>query len=118
MCRCNEAELNWVSRYTRRKPELMQLEIGMSTIRYLPASGTAGLARSLVSGNKRVPWPPPIMTESTLLVLIDIRPVIKELVYRSETYSRLIRWRHQRGKRQFRRRISQLNRDNLRPHQP
>src|SRR5436190_1157517 len=56
----------------------MQLEMGISTIRYLPASGTAGLARSLVSGNKRVPWPPPIMTESTLLVLTDIRPVIKE----------------------------------------
>src|SRR5215471_21540976 len=55
MCRCNEAELNWVSRYTRRRPELMQLEIGMSTIRYLPARGTAGFARSLVSGNNRVP---------------------------------------------------------------
>src|SRR5437016_12399692 len=59
----------------RRKPELMQLEMGMSTRRYFPASGTAGLARSLVRGNSRVPWPPPIMTESTLLVLIDCRPV-------------------------------------------
>src|SRR4051794_39793420 len=59
----------------RRRPELMQFEIGMSTMRYLPASGTAGLARSLVSGNKRVPCPPPIMTESTLLVLIVCRPV-------------------------------------------
>ena len=33
-----------------RRPELMQLEMGMSTRRYLPASGTAGLARSLVRG--------------------------------------------------------------------
>src|SRR5438477_9548131 len=53
----------------------MQLEIGISTNRYLPASGTAGLARSLVSGNKRVPWPPPMITDRTLLVLIDCRPV-------------------------------------------
>ena len=53
----------------------MQLEIGMSTSRYLPASGTAGLARSLVSGNRRVPCPPPMMTERTLLVLMVWRPV-------------------------------------------
>src|SRR5271157_2008721 len=33
----------------------------MSTKRYLPASGTAGLARSLVKGNSRVPAPPPMM---------------------------------------------------------
>src|ERR1039457_4663222 len=75
MWRCSDAELNCVSTYTRRRPELMQLEMGMSTRRYLPASGTAGLARSLVSGNNRVPWPPPMMTESTLLVLTDCRPV-------------------------------------------
>src|SRR6059058_3165292 len=53
----------------------MQLEIGISTMRYFPASGTAGLARSLVNGNSRVPCPPPIMTDSTLLVLTDCRPV-------------------------------------------
>src|SRR5262249_37655200 len=40
---------------------------------YLPASGTAGLERSLVSGKSRLPAPPPIMTASTLLVLGDIR---------------------------------------------
>src|SRR6516164_2237676 len=33
----------------------------MSTRRYLPASGTACLARSLVRGNSRVPSPPPMM---------------------------------------------------------
>src|ERR1700690_1917105 len=59
----------------RRKRELMPLEMGMSTMRYLPASGTAGLARSLVSGNSRVPWPPPMMTQRTLLMLMDWRPV-------------------------------------------
>src|SRR5690606_7108578 len=52
----------------RRRFELMQLEMGMSTSRYLPASGTAGLARSLVSGNSRVPAPPPMITDSTRLV--------------------------------------------------
>src|SRR5437870_10401330 len=60
----------------RRRPELMQLEIGISTRRYLPARGTAGLARSLVRGNKRVPCPPPMITESTLLVLIDWRCIM------------------------------------------
>src|SRR5450432_25809 len=59
----------------RRKPELMQLEIGMSTSRYFPASGTAGFARSFVSGNSRLPCPPPMMTQRTLLTLMDWRPV-------------------------------------------
>jgi hypothetical protein len=34
--------------------------MGMSTSRYLPVSGTAGFARFLVNGNRRVPAPPPI----------------------------------------------------------
>src|SRR4051812_19427568 len=51
----------------------MQLEMGISTRRYLPARGTAGLDRSRVSGNKRVPCPPPMMIESTLLVSTDMR---------------------------------------------
>src|SRR4030095_10637905 len=46
----------------RRRPELMQFEIEISTIRYFPPSGTAGFDRSLVRGNRRVPAPPPIMT--------------------------------------------------------
>src|SRR6059036_2786254 len=58
MWRCNEAELNWVSRKILSSPELRQLEIGISTNRYLPPRGTAGLARSCVSGNNRVPRPP------------------------------------------------------------
>ena len=49
----------------RRRSALRQLLIGMSTIRYFPPSGTAGFARSLVSGKSRVPAPPPRMTEST-----------------------------------------------------
>src|SRR5712671_4656141 len=57
----------------RRRFELMQLEIGISTNRYLPASGTAGFERSLVSGNRRLPCPPPIITESTLPTVGAIR---------------------------------------------
>src|SRR5947208_8751196 len=44
-----------------RSPEFKQLLIEISTIRYLPPSGTAGLARSFVNGNSRVPAPPPMM---------------------------------------------------------
>src|SRR5882672_1848870 len=51
----------------------MQFEMGMSTSRYLPARGTAGLDRSRVIGNSRVPCPPPMMMESTLLVFADMR---------------------------------------------
>src|SRR5580704_15899070 len=59
----------------RPRPELRQLLIGISTSRYFPASGTAGLARSLVSGNSRVPAPPPMIIDSTRLVFGDIRAV-------------------------------------------
>src|SRR5260370_36428201 len=58
----------------------MQLEIGISRRRYLPASGTAGLARSLVRGKTRVPWPQPMITERTLLVFTDCRPVCDDIV--------------------------------------
>ena len=44
----------------------MQFEIGMSMSRYLPAIGTAGLLRDFVSGNKRVPRPPPRIRQITL----------------------------------------------------
>src|SRR6188508_1343240 len=53
----------------RCRSEFRQLEIGMSTSRYLPASGTAGLERSFVSGKRRVPAPPPMMIASVLSVI-------------------------------------------------
>src|SRR4051794_23341297 len=46
-------------------PLLMQLEIGMSISRYLPATGTAGLERAFVSGYSRVPRPPPRIRDNT-----------------------------------------------------
>ncbi len=62
MCLLSEAELYCVSTKILRMSELMQFEIGMSTSRYLPPSGTAGFERSSVSGDRRVPAPPPRMT--------------------------------------------------------
>jgi hypothetical protein len=43
----------------------------MSTIRYFPASGTAGFERLWVRGKRREPCPPPIMMARTLF--IDLR---------------------------------------------
>src|SRR5229473_7581563 len=42
----------------RRRFELMQLESVMSMMRQRAPKGTAGLARSRVSGQRRSPWPP------------------------------------------------------------
>src|SRR5216117_1321477 len=69
MCRCNDIVLNCVSTYIERSPELRQLLIGISTSRYFPPRGTAGLARSFVKGNNRVPAPPPMMMESVRCVV-------------------------------------------------
>src|SRR5258708_16623167 len=66
MCRLSEAELYCVSTKMRMTFEFMQFEIGTSTRRYLPPSGTAGFDRCRVSGNKRLPAPPPRITASKL----------------------------------------------------
>src|ERR1700719_4007230 len=58
MWRLRLSALYCVSTKTRRKLELMQFERVMSMMRYSPPKGTAGLARSRVSGHKRSPWPP------------------------------------------------------------
>src|SRR5208337_2562958 len=65
MCRCRLTELNCVRTKMRFKPEWMQLDTGISMSRYFPAIGTAGLLRDLVSGNRRVPRPPPRISETT-----------------------------------------------------
>src|ERR1700704_1813263 len=44
----------------------MQLEIGMSTRRYFPPTGTAGFERCCVNGKSRLPAPPPRITASKL----------------------------------------------------
>src|SRR6185436_14183659 len=70
MCRLSDAELNCVSTNMRMTSELMQLEIGTSTSRYFPPSGTAGFDRCAVSGNKRAPAPPPRITASIFFLAI------------------------------------------------
>src|SRR2546426_12236371 len=66
MCLFKDAELYCVSTNMRMTSELMQFEIGTSTKRYLPPSGTAGFERSRVNGNSRLPAPPPRITANNL----------------------------------------------------
>src|SRR6185312_16102332 len=47
-------------------PELIKLLRTKSTMRYFPPNGTAGFARSCVSGNSRFPFPP-ASTNATIL---------------------------------------------------
>src|SRR5215469_6618720 len=58
MCRSRLWLLYWVSTQTRRHPALTRLDNAKSTSRYRPPNGTAGLARSAVSGASRRPAPP------------------------------------------------------------
>jgi hypothetical protein len=50
-------------------PEFRQLDMGMSTSRYFPAMGTAGLERFDVNGNNLVPAPPPNITDKICLLI-------------------------------------------------
>src|SRR5919109_3838724 len=52
----------------------MQLLMGISINRYLAARGTAGFARSLVSGYSRVPAPPPRIIANTLFKGTSVLP--------------------------------------------
>src|SRR5271165_3702951 len=58
MCRSRLWLLYWVSTHILRMPPLARLESAKSISRYRPPNGTAGLARSAVSGLRRVPAPP------------------------------------------------------------
>src|SRR5215467_368715 len=57
-CRLKLSALYCVSTKTRRSPEFTQFDRVMSMMRYTAPNGTAGLARSRVSGHSRSPWPP------------------------------------------------------------
>ncbi|MNI55768.1 hypothetical protein D3C85_937060 [compost metagenome] len=81
MCLFNDAELNCVSTNMRWIPELRQLEIGMSTNRYFPAIGTAGLERVCVSGDNLEPWPPPRITPKTLSVMLKLNLIFGTILY-------------------------------------
>src|ERR1700749_2669494 len=53
------------------RPQFRQLLMGISTRRYLPPGGTAGSARSLVNGKRRVPAPPPMTIANVLFLRED-----------------------------------------------
>ena len=50
---------------------LIQFEMGISTNRYFPAIGTAGLLLVAVNGYNLVPAPPPKITAITFLLIIN-----------------------------------------------
>ncbi|GAC1381286.1 MAG: hypothetical protein NVSMB45_05840 [Ginsengibacter sp.] len=50
----------------------MQLEIGISTKRYLPAIGTAGFDLLDVKGESLDPAPPPRITAISLLLIMSV----------------------------------------------
>src|SRR3990170_7217248 len=62
MCRASEWLLYWVGTTVLRYPAFGKLESGKSISRYEPPKGTAGFARSFVSGSRRLPSPPARMT--------------------------------------------------------
>ncbi len=68
MCLLSDAELNCVNTYIRVMPECRQLDIGISTNRYLPAIGTGGFERDAVRGESRLPCPPP----NTMQITFDV----------------------------------------------
>ncbi len=68
------SELNCVSTKILRMFAFRQLLIGMSMRRYLPPIGTAGLERLKVSGNRRVPRPPPRMIANTSSIAVSLSP--------------------------------------------
>src|ERR1700682_1104849 len=61
--------LYWVRTTILKKPALTILESAKSMRRYVPPKGTAGLARSAVSGNNRLPSPPARTMARTRMVL-------------------------------------------------
>ena len=65
MCRSRLIALYWVSSKILRIPLLRQFESEKSIMRYAPPKGTAGFARSRVSGSKREPLPPASTTANT-----------------------------------------------------
>ena len=67
-----EAELNCVKTRILFIPEFKQFEIGISTNRYFPPMGTAGLDLLAVSGCSLEPAPPPNIIETVSFANIGI----------------------------------------------
>src|SRR5215470_10940016 len=75
MCSFRECGRYCVRIITSEIPELTQLESVKSMIRYLPAKGTAGLARFSVRTPSRDPSPPARMTARALKRTLSGAPV-------------------------------------------
>src|SRR5689334_12818377 len=58
-----------------KMPELTQFDKGKSMMRYLPAKGTAGLARFAVSTPNREPSPPARITARIFIIHLSLREV-------------------------------------------
>jgi hypothetical protein len=57
--------------------EFKQFEMGISTSRYLPATGTAGFDRVSVKGKRREPCPPPkIMAKTFFFIEVSLQSFI------------------------------------------
>ena len=65
---------------------LMQLLMGISTRRYLPAIGTAGLLRLAVNGYNLDPAPPPRMMDNVLVEILIVRLFTGNAIYLSDWY--------------------------------
>ena len=63
--------MNCVNTKIRFKLLLIQLLIGISTNRYLPAMGTAGFDLLAVNGDNLEPAPPPKIIETKIVLNID-----------------------------------------------
>ena len=84
MCLLSEAELNCVSTNILPIPLLRQLEIGISTKRYLPAIGTAGFDLVAVRGYNLLPAPPPRIILKISFECVIVLIAIKSVVYFSD----------------------------------
>ncbi len=84
MCLLSDALLNCVKIHMRLMLLLIQLLIGISTKRYLPAIGTAGLLRLDVSGDKREPAPPPKIIAIVDFDVLKLFGLLAFLVERNE----------------------------------
>src|ERR1700730_9302282 len=65
-------------------PELIKLLRTKSMMRYFPPNGTAGLARSLVSGERRLPLPPASTIPKTLMRIADQSTLFQASVSRGK----------------------------------
>src|ERR1700748_2196479 len=81
MCRSRLWLLYWVSTQILRMPPLARLDSAKSISRYRAPNGTAGFARSAVSGLRRVPAPPASTMPRTDLLAMSGPPQTRPAAY-------------------------------------